>query len=189
MNMWRTIGLVGVVVTLCGAAQAQPGGPWGDKGREKGGAFGGGPGIQGLLRHPEAAKEMGVTDEQLVALRDGAYKMERDVIKLRADADLARLEVRRLLDQDQPDAEVLGKAIDEAGRIQTQIRKAKLLEQVRVRQILGKDTVAKLREEGRERREERWEKRHGQRMGGEGHAERPMGPRPDEDVPPEDVDD
>ncbi|MFH0953429.1 MAG: hypothetical protein V1873_03770 [Verrucomicrobiota bacterium] len=132
---------------------------------------------------------MGVTDKQLAALRDGAYKMERELIKLRADGDLARLEVKHLLDQDQPDQEALGKAIEEAGRIQTQIRKAKLLEQVRVRQILGKDTVAKLREEGRERREERWEKRRGQRMGGEDHGERPRGPRPDDDDDPEDVDD
>lgn len=180
-------GLLAGAGFAAGQPQAGAGrmGPGGRPGFGKGGA-----GIHWILRNPEAAKELGLTDQQITALRESSYKTRKEMIKLRADLQTAQLELDQLMQQDAPAEGALSKAIDEIGRIKTQIQKTGVLERVRVQQLLGKDTVAQIKESARKQ----WRERRGDRRG-EGRA-CPFGPRSNDDQPgpgreppDEDVDD
>ena len=182
-----TVAAVATVIAFGSLAWAEPHGDCRGPHKGRGPGFGEGLGVLWVIHHPDMARDMGVTDEQIATLRESGYKTRQELAKLRADAELARLEVERLLAESQPNEEALGKAVDEAGRIETQIRKTRLLEQVHVRQILGEETVSKIRSALRERREERNEGRRERYKGWDTPPGPPPAREPREDEPREDV--
>ena len=114
-----------------------------------------------LLRNPDVAKKAGVTDEQIAALKTAHYEAEKQRIDLQRDAQVARLEVKNLLQADATDIDAIHTAIDKAGLAMTAMRKAQVDQQLKVKEILGKETLAKLRELGREKMMERRDQRGG----------------------------
>jgi Spy/CpxP family protein refolding chaperone len=138
------------------AALAGPGGrgPAGE-GFGPGHPPGHGRGLEALVRNPELATKLGIKPEQIAALQAAQYENEKTMIKLRGDFELARLEVRKLVDADSVDKAAVMAAIDNAGKIGTEIRKAEMSQMLKAREILGKDTIAKIREEMRDRRQQR----------------------------------
>lgn len=151
MKKWMWITVLAVPLAA-GSAWAQPPGGCG-MGRMQGM---GGPACTGWIVHnPEKAKELGVTDDQVAELRDIAYKARLQTIKLRAESETARVELEQLMSADQPDEAAILKAVENAGRIETEIQKARVQETLRVRAMLGEEQVAKLRNALCEQREER----------------------------------
>ena len=167
--------LVAALAGLGGAAWAErpegPGGPGGGPDRKGGGrpeaarlVGPGGPGhmaaqgLQRLLDNPKKMKELGISDAQAGALKESFYAMEKKMIALRAAADEAQLEVRKLMEKDDADEAALMAAIDKAGQARTEIQKAATSQRLAVKKILGPELSAKLKErmgeKMRERREE-----------------------------------
>ena len=187
-HVWMTV--VAATLAVASVALAEPrgrGGADGDRGR--GGPGGRGAAIGWLLHNEEAAREAGVTDEQLGQLKDAFYKARQSAIKLRAELDLARLELSRLMDEESPDEAALDKAVDQVSAIEAQLQKARIKEQLSVRAILGEETLAKVREQMQERM--RGRRGDGQRRGGRGQGQGfqrgqgmcPMMPMPAPDAP------
>ena len=169
---------------------AASGAVWAAKGGGRGGPeqcgggmkdFGHGSGGIGWLVHNEdAAKKLGVTEDQLTQLREMAYQGEVQQIKTRADLEVAQLELRRLIDSAKPTEEAIGKAIDKTSALEAQLQKARIGEMLKARAILGEETMGKLREAMKDHMRER-EMDHERGPRGDRHE---MGQREDHPTPP-----
>ena len=94
-------GLVSMVLMAAGSAIAQPPPDCPMRGGGKG--PGDGAGLFRILNDPAAAEKAGISSEDQAKLSTLLYEHRKEMIRLEADADLARLEERRLMDSDTPD--------------------------------------------------------------------------------------
>lgn len=144
-----------VVTGLSLQAWADPGdgrggGPEGRRAMGPGGPGGaaamGGRMLQRLLDHPEKMKEFGITEEQAAALKSSFYELEKKMVSLESDAELAQLELRRLMDADTPDKAAVLAAVDKAGAARTAIHKAAVEQRLAVREIVSAETLRKIKD-------------------------------------------
>lgn len=181
MMICAVVSLFAMSGAVWAAGGCGKGGPEQRGGERKG--FGHGPGGIGWLVHNEdAAKDLGVTEDQLGQLREMVYQGRVQQIKGRADLEIAQMELRRLIDSVKPTEEAIGQAVDKITALEAQLQKARIGEMLKARQILGEGTMEKLRDAMRDRMRERG--RHGDRQR--------MSQRNDDDVParpPEEADD
>ncbi len=108
-----------------------------------------------LLRDPEIRHQLGITQEQLDRLTEGAYQHRRRLIRLRADLRLERLEMRRLLREDVPDRRALLEGLERLIQLRGEIARARLERRLEGREVLSPDQRQQLRDLARERRLER----------------------------------
>jgi len=109
---------------------------------------GGGPGVEGLgdwLMKPRIISELKLSDEQVKTLRDKAFALEQERIKLRADLDLAALEQAKLLAEDTVNEKALMAAVEKTGSLRTELAKLRMQELLLVRRTLTAEQRAKLR--------------------------------------------
>jgi Spy/CpxP family protein refolding chaperone len=189
MKKWLIVCAVVSLFAASGAVWAGEGGGKGGPEQRGGGmkGFGQGPGGIGWLVHNEdAAKTLGVTEDQLSQLREMAYQGEIQQIKGRADLEIAQMELRRLIDSAKPTEEAVGKVIDKISGLEAQLQKARIGEMLKARTILGEETMGKLRDAMKDQMRERGQRgddRHGAR---EGMSQRkncppPTAPQEDDD--------
>ena len=134
--------------------------------------FGRGPGgIQWLVHNEDAAKKLGVTDDQLTQLRDMAYQAQISQITIRADLEVAQIELRRLLDTKKPTEEAIGKAVDKVSGLEAQLQKGRISEMLKAREIVGTETMDKIRDAMKERMRNRAHDRDRGRRGNRPDAE------------------
>lgn len=166
MKRMMIVCVVAGLMAASGTVWAQDGGGRGgpaQRGGMKGGGHGPG-GIGWLVHNEDVAKSLGVTADQITQLGELAYQGEIAQIKGRADLEIAQMELRRLLDSAKPTEEAVGKAVDKISALEAQLQKARLGEMLKARQILGDDTMDKLRDAAKERMRDRDTKRdRGQR--------------------------
>lgn len=165
MKKWIILTIVCAALAAAAVAWAGPGeGPRGD-----------GDHLEKVLGNPKAAAELGVTDEQISKVRDVIYEHRKAGIDLHAKKQLAELELKKLMAQESPDETAVLAAVDEVGRIGTELRKNRIKGRLAVRAIVGPDVMAAVKERFGERRGEFREHGFGPR-GGQGPGEGP-GPR------------
>ena len=152
----------GAVLLSTAAVQAKRGPHEGMGGPGMGGPGMGGPGMGKMFR-PEMidglAAELGVADTVVKQIKDKAYKADQDAIKLRADLDSARLEMRRMMDEDKPDQAKVLKQVEVVGGLETELKKNRIRLLLSVRELLTPDQRKKLQKIMAERME------HGRGMG------------------------
>ena len=122
--------------------------------------------LQRVLNDDSLAKELGVTEDQVATLSNYVYEHRQNMIKLQSDRQLAQVEIDHLLKQDNPDVEAVMKAVDHAGAIETDIRKAQVEQTMKVKTVLGKDTLAKMHEYFEKKLEERMQNQNDCGRGG-----------------------
>lgn len=110
-----------------------------------------------LLAQPERARDrireqLKLSDKQQAELKELNFNTAKELIRMRADMKVARLELRQMLSKDEPDREAIFGKLDQIARILTDIRKARIEKMLAVREILDKDQLSKLKEMRRERR-------------------------------------
>ncbi len=110
------------------------------------------PRLEMILHNPDIAKQLGVTPEQIDALRQMTYENRQKTIKIRADLELAQVELQYLMEQEKPDQEKIEKSIDEAGKVRTQLEKTRVLGALKAKEILGEETATKINNWMREHR-------------------------------------
>lgn len=91
------------------------------------------------------ATELGVADAVVVQIRERAYKADQEAIKLRAELDTARLALRRLMDEDNPDVARVMKQVEALGAVETELKKSRIRLLLSVRELLTADQRKKLR--------------------------------------------
>ena len=200
--VWMTVAVASMAISaVVWAGPQERGGPDGDRG-PRGPGGGKGAAIGWLVHNEAAARELGVTDDQLAQLKDQAYTTRQASIKLNAELDLARLGLSHLMESESVDEAAVDKAVDQISGIEAQLQKMQIKQQLKVRAILGSETLDKLQQQMRSRmREGRGEQRgqRDERRGGRGCDQRGRGqgmncmdrmPRPDmPDAPPPAMDD
>lgn len=159
---------------LAASAQPGPGGPGGrDEQRFERPQRGR---LEALLNNPEAAKKLGLTDNQIASLQARLDESKKQLIKLRTDVELAELEVRRLMRANNPDRAAVMKAVEAASAAQLALRKAMVDERLAVREIVGPEIAEKVRRHFNHCRAERRERMDGERP----HRKAPRGPFPND---------
>jgi Spy/CpxP family protein refolding chaperone len=146
MKNWLITCGVAASLALAAVVYAEQGERGGGPGQ--GGGPGGGPGggFQALLENENIVKKLGLTEEQVNAVQAAGYEHQKVMVSLRADSELAQLDVKKLMDQDAPDTEAVMKALDTAGRLQTEIHKAGIRNQLKIREIIGADAAKQLKQ-------------------------------------------
>ena len=101
--------------------------------------------LERLLDHPDKMKEFGITEEQAATLQASFYELEKNMVTLQGEAELAQIELRRLMDADETDEKALMAAVDKVGLTRTAIQKAKIQQRLNVQKVLGADTLKKIK--------------------------------------------
>ncbi len=160
--------LIGLVTLIPLSAIAAPAGVGGDRGP------GNDRGSQGvamrLLSDPEVQERAGVTDEQVTALEDLMYETRLAMIEHRAEAEVAQIELGRLWQDDEPNADAIHAAIDEVAEFNAERDHLQADTRLTAQSILTAEQRETLQEIARERmaerREQRAERGFGQNSGG-----------------------
>jgi Spy/CpxP family protein refolding chaperone len=69
-------------------------------------------------------------------IRNIRFQTKRQHIQLKARIQLARLELRQLLNQQKPDATLVSQAIDKAGKLHLQLKKQRILARLKMQAVL-----------------------------------------------------
>ncbi len=115
------------------------------------------------------AAKLNLDEATVTQLKDRVYAAEKEGIGLKAQLEEARLELRRALDNADPDRATVMNKIDEVGRLHTALRKHKTGLMLDLRAMLTPDQRAELKAL-MEKRRKRWKKGH--RKGGKRHKKR-----------------
>lgn len=161
-----------IIASMAGAAAlaaivAAEAAPWGAGGPGcPGGRFGQcimGPGAMRWLDAPDILEEAGVSDEQVEALRELHDAAQKEAIRLRADAQIASVEVRSLLRGASPDEAAVREAIEAAGRARIAWQQHLASSMLEARRLVGEDTWQALTSRIREEMRVQWQDRRGRR--------------------------
>jgi Spy/CpxP family protein refolding chaperone len=115
---------------------------------------GSGKGAMKMKHRPnpeQMAKELGLTAEQTAAMRAAHEAFQVQMIDLKANIQKARLEVRKLVNQDTVNREAVMKAVEAESAASLALRKAVVEQQIKAREIIGPEKAAQLREMRQER--------------------------------------
>ncbi len=111
--------------------------------------------LRAVLQNPELAAKVGLSEAQVKTIREAAYAQREQLVKLRSDAELARMQVEKLSSADKVDKDALMKAIDAAGQQEIAVKKAEMAFQLQVKELVGPEVMKKLRETMKEQFAER----------------------------------
>ena len=136
-----------------------------------------GPSQEALIGHilhdGELAKEVGLSDEQAGALRNGFDAMRKEQIELKAKMELAAMEQARLMTAAEIDESGLMTAVEKTDAIRTEMAKLKVKSLLLVRKHVSPEQIKEIRETMRGKFAERMRQRRGgfgQGRGGPGQG-------------------
>jgi len=148
----------------------------------------GGAKIMKLLDNPKLVESVGLTDEDIASMKQKAYELQKKMVSLRATKELADIQLNHLMQQSDADKEAVSTAVEAAGAAATALRKATVMHQLEMRELLGAEKLEKLKAAG-EKFRKKMKKRHGGSKDGKfgkrgskqgrGQGQRPGGPAPD----------
>jgi Spy/CpxP family protein refolding chaperone len=130
-------------------------GDFGGGGRMGGRGFGGGDFMLGrLLRDSDLRKQVGISDDQVAKIRQQESEFRKTEIRDRADLEVKRLDLKDLLDSDNPDRAAIDSKLQEISASQMALEKAAIDHSLDVRTAI---TPAQ-REKIRQLMKARWER-------------------------------
>ena len=126
------------------------------------GGGGMGPGAMGMRRGmghggrmmhrggfgPRLARELDLTAEQREKMKASHERQERKAIQARADIQLARLDLRKLMEADKPDSKAIEAQIDRIAGLRAGLEKSRMATMLEFRASLTPEQQKKLRERG-----------------------------------------
>lgn len=165
MCMWTVIPALIVLTTAAGVAQEdRPLGPEGRGGPMHAGR--GGPGkpggrpehqmiIRQLLTNPTVAEQVGMSEEQLAALRTGAEEARVEQEKLHEELRAAATEQAELMMADDVDEKAVLEAVEKTGEIRIRIAKLRVQGLLLLKRTLEPEQVEHIKRMARRRMRER----------------------------------
>jgi Spy/CpxP family protein refolding chaperone len=136
--------LAALLVTAAGLAQERPPAPpqagWS-------GGDGPGPGRHGGMRNraARAFRNLDLTKEQRDKIAEIRDKQERNAIRMRADLETARLDMRRLIRADKPDRAAINRQVERMASLRSDLEKARIGMMLDVRDVLTPEQREKMR--------------------------------------------
>jgi Spy/CpxP family protein refolding chaperone len=108
-----------------------------------------------LLEDPEIVEAADLEEEQIEAIRDLVHDFHAFQIENRAARDLARLELDRLWQSDEPDADAIHEAVEEQSQLQAAMQHRMADLRLGVREVLTPEQRDAIEETVRQRFQER----------------------------------
>jgi Spy/CpxP family protein refolding chaperone len=99
-----------------------------------------------MRRMEHIAGELGLSDAVRKQVKDAIYDATKQSIALAAEVAQARLETRRLLEQDKPDAEAVLKQVDKVGQLKTEMAKVRVRTMLKIMGMLTPEQRKKLKQ-------------------------------------------
>ncbi len=121
----------------------------------------------GPLTNPKIRQALNITPEQQREMADLRYQNQKDMMKLREEVALKRLDLRREMQKDSPDRATVDRLADEMGAIRARMGRARVDHLLDVRKVLTPEQWSKARELMQARRARRTCGRGG-RVGSDG---------------------
>jgi len=115
--------------------------------------------LEKMLGNPELVEEIGLSKEQVAGLKEGTFEMRKDEIRLGADLQLAALQQARLVQDPEASEEDIMEAVEETGRIRTEIAKLHMRRLIMVRETLTPEQQEKVHEMVRRHMRKRMQQR------------------------------
>lgn len=118
------------------------------------GAMGHGPGMGRRARHmrngmglgPAFTKELNLTPEQREKMKASHERQQRKAIQARADMQIARLDLHKLMQAEKPDARAIDAQIDRIAGLRSGLQKSRVATMLEFRASLTPEQQKKLRE-------------------------------------------
>jgi len=140
----------------------------------------------------EVQVELGITDEQIAAVKELVFTRQREAIRLRAAVQVAELDLRHALDADKPNRESVMKILGDLEELRTKLDRSNVEMVLKLKEIIKPEQQKKLRDlmkkKAREQRQgpgrERARERRETKEGGSPSGAPPSG-APDEPPPPQ----
>jgi Spy/CpxP family protein refolding chaperone len=110
-----------------------------------------GPMCRGLIRHPELADQVGLTEEQRAELEDLFVATEKQIISSEAEMKTKQLEIEKLIRSEQPDMRQIRKLVRGTEDARSSARLARIERNLRMRQILRPEQIERSRKAIRSR--------------------------------------
>lgn len=126
--------------------------------------------LRAVMQNPELAAKVGLKEEQIKAIREAGFAQREQMVTLRGQSELARMQVEKLLAADPVDESAVMKAVDAAGLQEVAAKKAEIAFRLKMKNLVGEDVIRKMREEMKTQMAER---RAAFQQGGQ---DRPGGP-------------
>jgi Spy/CpxP family protein refolding chaperone len=145
-------------------------------------------GPRGVARGDRALRlrqELGLSEEQATRLREIRETRQRDEIRRRADAEVAHLDLRRLLEAPTVDRKAVDAKVKEMADLHSAGLRARVDAMLSMREVLTPEQLQKWQSLEGERGRDRWRRRDGRRSFGRrpggGPGEAPGAPPESED--------
>jgi hypothetical protein len=103
--------------------------------------------LRAVIQNPELAAKVGLKEEQVKAIREAAFAQREQMVTLRSQAELARLQVEKLMAAEPVDKEAVLKAVEAAGQQEIAIKKAEITLQLKLKELVGEEVAKKMRAE------------------------------------------
>ncbi len=94
--------------------------------------------------------QLGLTEEQQVKIKEQKFNTDKEAIQLRSKIQIAELELRNLLQSDDPDEEEIKNKIEEIGKLKTELRFILVKRELEIRNTLTSEQMEKLQSLTRE---------------------------------------
>lgn len=134
-----------MVTSFVSGAWANPPKGKGKYGHEKNSA-------ERVLKHGDS---LHLTDEQKKDLHQMSFDHKKKTIQMKAEIDLAKLEVGRMFHEEPPAEEKILTQVDEIDKLKTNLKKSKIRLKFAVRKVLTKEQRDQLHEQRKKARKER----------------------------------
>ncbi len=118
-------------------------------------------------------QELGLSDEQTTRLREIRESRQRDEIRRRADAEVAHLDLRRLLEAPTVDRKAVDAKVKEMADLHSAGLRARVDTMLSMREVLTPEQLQKWQSLEGERGRGRWRRRDGRRPFGRGFGSGP----------------
>lgn len=107
--------------------------------------------VDRLLSDPEAGRRLDLSEKQIESLKSLRLETARKVIPLRAEVELAEIELHAAMTSEAPDEDAVMAAIDRIHAVRAELQKAEVSTQLTARRIIGPEKLQGVREQVRER--------------------------------------
>ncbi|OQY30142.1 MAG: hypothetical protein B6244_00830 [Candidatus Cloacimonetes bacterium 4572_55] len=90
--------------------------------------------------------EIGITEQQEEELKSIRFAAEKEIIQLKADAEVAKMDLRQLMDEDRPNEDAIYRQVDVIAELNAKIHKKRVGNRLAIKRILTDEQEAKLKE-------------------------------------------
>ncbi len=95
------------------------------------------------FQNPKVVQALGLTSEQQQSLEALRFQQQKEMINLRRDMALKRLDLEQEMDKAAPDRQVVDRLLDEQGALRSKIMKARVNHLLDMRKVLTPEQWAK----------------------------------------------